>query len=449
MRTGWRTALVVVLGVAAAPSARPVNVHAQAAPVGSSQEVNQTVDVAEAPVAPRVRGFNTAQLVEWVNEDGTPQQSKPEVNCPISPAEPGTSTKFGCAVAIMRESGSKLHRLVVFWSDLQPNNASEFEGGWKKYQAVIDALANAGITQLIVTPVGSPNWARHPDRHSPVMAGFAKYAHPDLDHVEDWKNFVEQLARHVAPVGFEIGNEENTNNFWDAIKNDRHTPEDPSPAEYGQLYCAAVEGISRVSPTARIGIGGLAQIHKTVLNGPGDERIKASEFLSRSMTEGGVGKGACRLNFVGYHPYLTNDYCTSKPPRPPIGNTVGIAELRDVHDFMVRKRLHQKIWITEWGFPSRPYTRGKQTCRYSAADQARLIKLEHEYLARLPYTAFSGYFNLVDDTSTGQNGPIGLVCLDFTLKRSFNTWRQLRPAAPGGPLTTGVCPRPSPPPPTL
>jgi hypothetical protein len=189
MRTGWRTALVVVLGVAAAPSARPVSVHAQAAPVVASQEVNQTVDVAEAPVPPRVRGFNTAQLVEWVNEDGTPQQSKPD--------------------------------------------------------------------------------------------------------------------------------------------------------------------------------------------------------------------------------------------------------------------LHQKIWITEWGFPSRPYTRGKQTCRYSAADQARLIKLEHEYLARLPYTAFSGYFNLVDDTSTGQNGPIGLVCLDFTLKRSFNTWRQLRPAAPGGPLTTGVCPRPSPPPPTL
>ena len=73
MRTGWRTALVVVLGVAAAPSARPVNVHAQAAPVVSSQEVNQTVDVAEAPVPPRVRGFNTAQLVEWVNEDGTPQ----------------------------------------------------------------------------------------------------------------------------------------------------------------------------------------------------------------------------------------------------------------------------------------------------------------------------------------------------------------------------------------
>jgi hypothetical protein len=447
-------ALVVVLSVAVGPSARSVTMQAQADPLVANQDMIQAaVDALAAPVPPRVRGFNTAQLLDWLNDDG--KTPKPiYVTCPVATADVTKATQFGCAVAMMGASGSKLHRLIVFWSDLEPDNPldnsadpQQFEKGWTKYQTVIDALANVGVTEMIITPVGSPNWARESTRHT-AMEGVLRYAHPDVvNHLEDWKNFVEELARHVAPVGFEIGNEQNTTHFWDPINNPpQHTPEKPSPTEWGQLYCGAVEGISRVSPTALVGVGGLAAIRKTNKSGGS---MEASEFLAQSMSPStgvGVGKGMCRLNFVGYHPYLTNDYCTANPP---IQQTRGIAELRLVRDVMTRNsHSHQKIWITEWGFPSRHYESGGRTCtRYSAAEQARLIKLEHEYLARLPYTAFSGYFNLVDDDTPSQNGSIGLVCSDFTVKRSFNTWHQLRPAAPGGLFATGAChPVPSPPP---
>jgi hypothetical protein len=437
MQKGWRIAIYVLLCVAIVASPRRVRAQEETASTLANQDPTQEAAdvVAARPVPPRVRGFNTAQLLDWLNDDGT---AKPMyVNCPVATADVGLATRFGCAVALMGASGSKMHRLVVFWSDLQPDNATQFESGWRKYQAVIDALAHFGITQVIVTPVGSPNWARHPERRT-AMAGFAKYAHPDWDHLDDWANFVAELARHVAPLGFEIGNEQNTNNFWDPIRNPQHVDETPSPTDYAALYCAAVEGITRSSHEARVGIGGLAPIRHSNPNGAngGDKTMEASEFVRKSFAAG-VGGTGCRLNFVGYHPYLTNDYCRRNPP---IENTVGIVELRRVRAAMTSVNRRQKIWITEWGFPSRPYPRGRTTCsRYSAAEQARLIKLEHEYLARLPYTAFSGYFNLVDDDTANQNGSIGLVCSNFTVKRSFNTWRRLRPAAPGGPLATGAC----------
>ena len=433
MRTIWRIALIVTGVMTVSPSA----VDAQDQTAAAAVDQSAIVDALQAAPAPRrVRGFNTAQLLDWLDSQGKPLPM--HVTCPVSTGEIGQPTQFGCAVALMatNTSGSTLHRLVVFWSDLQPDNASQFDEGWKKYQAVIDALAHFGVTRLIITPVGSPNWARSMSRQT-AMTGRAKYAHPDLDHLDDWTNFLGELARHVSPLGFEIGNEQNTNNFWDPIKNKNHVDETPSPDDYAQLYCAAVDGISRFNPDARIGIGGLAPIRTSNPTGGhgGDKTMEASEFVRKSIGAG-VGGAKCRLNFIGYHPYLTNEYCTRNTRNLPIARTRGIAELSILH----RENPSQKIWITEWGFPSRPYTQGGTTCStYSAREQARLIRLEHDYLARLSYTAYSGYFNLVDDDTPNQNGSIGLICSNFTVKRSFNTWRQLNPPAPGSPLATGAC----------
>jgi hypothetical protein len=444
MRTRSLQAMLLIFGVLLFPSSRVASAQ-DAAPAAdetliqadaATQEAAQA-DAAATPVPSRVRGFNTGQLLDWLKDDGTPKADY--VTCPVATTDVGRATRFGCTVALIGASGSTLQRLAVFWSDLQPDNAGQFEDGWRKYQAVLDALAHFGVTQVIVTPLGSPNWARHPERRTP-MSGFQKFAHPDLEFAGDWSNFLAELARHVTPIGFEIGNEQNTNNFWDPIKTTMHEDETPSPTDYATLYCAAVEGISRVDPAARIGNGGRAPIRHSNPDGlRGDKTMEAREFVQKSFAAG-VGGPGCRLNFVGYHPYLTNDYCRRTSENMPIQKTAGIVELDLLHTAMTNVNRRQKIWITEWGFPSRPYPKGGTICnRYSAAEQARLIKLEHNYLARLSYTAYSGYFNLVDDDSPNQNGSIGLVCSNFTVKRSFNTWKQLRPAAPGGPLATGAC----------
>jgi hypothetical protein len=112
-------------------------------------------------------------------------------------------------------------------------------------------------------------------------------------------------------------------------------------------------------------------------------------------------------------------------------------ELDLVHQIQTAPNVHagRKVWITEWGFPSRTFD---GCTRYSGPEQARLIRQEHAYLARLPYTAFSGYFNMVDDDQPNVNGSIGVLCSHWSAKPSYNTWRRLRPAATG-PAPTIKC----------
>jgi hypothetical protein len=141
------------------------------------------------------------------------------------------------------------------------------------------------------------------------MGPFSRYAHPSFDHLDDWREFVTQLATRFDPVGFEIGNEENTNTSGTPPRRTSHPP-----PGYTRLYCAASEAIHGVRPTERVGVGGLAPIIETVLNprDTSDKRFQASQFLRRAFEEG-RGDGACRVDFVGYHPYLTRSYCRANP----------------------------------------------------------------------------------------------------------------------------------------
>jgi hypothetical protein len=394
--------------------------------------------VAPAAVPSRVRGFNTAQLLDWIDSHGVPA---PElVPCP-SPtnADPGATTprtRLDCALTLMAAGGSAIHRLIVFWADVQPDDNAHFH--WEKYDTLLSAATAHHITKVILAPVGSPNWARicrpapGPCRRTDPMGPFSKYAHPDSNHLAGWRNFVAALAARYPATGYEIGNEENTNNFWDATP----TNEPPSPTAYAQLFCNASRAIHGVRSTARVGIGGLAAVFSTNLaGGSGDKKYRSNTFVERSF-DAGVGDGGCRVDFVAYHPYETNAYCTTTPA--DIGKTATMAELRHVHARMIGAgHPNLKVWITEWGFPSRNY--GKCT-KYSPTRQANLIRIEHNYLARQTFTAFSGYFNLVDDDTPTVNGSIGMVCSSWSPKPSYNVWRQLAPPASSpAPTTSATC----------
>ncbi len=267
----------------------------------------------------------------------------------------------------MAASGSKLHRLAVFWADVQPDNNSQWK--WEKYKYLVDHATAAGLTSMILTPVGSPDWARRPERRN--QGTFGKFAHPDVNkqfnYLPDWSNFIAQLSTEFKPVGFEIWNEENTNNFWDATA----TNQPPSPALYTKIYCAASEAIQAAGSTARIGVGGLAPIIKSDCSAPngGDKVYKSSAFIEAAFRKG-LGEGSCRVDFVGYHPYLTKSYCTRNPA---IGKTAYMHELDLVHQKQTAPNVHagRKVWITEWGFPSRNFD---GCTRYSGPEQARLMR---------------------------------------------------------------------------
>jgi hypothetical protein len=411
MKERWLRPMVVALCLIAFTAPEP------AEPVVWGDEL------ASVAAPPRVRGFNTAQLLDWLDDNGDPVPGA--VSCPApTDADPGRTmpmSRIDCALSAMAASGAAIHRLIVFWSDVQPHDASQWN--WTKYDALLARGGAVGIDRVILTPVGSPNWARIESRRTEPMGPFSRYAYPSFDHLGDWREFVTRLAGRYDPDGFEIGNEQNTNNFWDATPTDQP----PSPAGYTRLFCAASQAIHGVRPAERVGVGGLAPILVTVLDptDTSDKRYQASAFLRRGFASG-LGRGACRVDFVGYHPYLTRSYCGGNPR---VGRTPYVQELARVREQMTRHgHASRKVWITEWGFPSENFGNCTQ---YTPARQASLVQREHNYLARLPYTAFSVYFNLVDDDTPTVNGSIGLLCNRFTAKPAYNSWRRLIPTAPG------------------
>ena len=389
-------------------------------------DTSGSVDMSVADVAVSVRsmerGFNTRQEVDYVGQ-----------------VDPDGSSRLTNTVNQMVATGIKVHRLLVYWWDVQCRGRNVWD--FSRYDAVVTALNNRGI-RAILTPVGSPNWARVTSRQTPTapgdpckntdMRGLGPFAHPD--NYPAWTVFIRQLAQHYRAqnaIGYEIWNEQNSRDFWDAVGNPNRRAQAPSPSLWAALYCRAVTQIDAWDPGKLVGVGGLAVHRRNTrdLNGI-IVNMRSSAFLQAAYTARArrcpnTRTHSYAFDFVGYHPYAFSSYYNGA--NPAIGNTPAMVELRAVRGVMrARGQGRRRIWNTEWGFPSN--WNGINETR-----QADLIRREHNYLANAHdaygfYIRFSIYFNAFDE---GQNrnvfSSIGLVHAppDYSHKPSYATWSGL------------------------
>src|SRR5438034_69593 len=207
-----------------------------------------------ASVRPIVRGFNTRQEADYLGD--------------------GNTRRWDAAWAEIAGTHVRVHRLAVYWWDVQCRGADQWDFG--KYIRVAEA-ARARNMRLILTPVGSPNWARSPGRqtptkenpdgsHDPCVAvdasGLGIFAHPD--NLNAWTQFIHHLAltfRPFNPIGYEIWNEENSRDFWDRVGIPGRTPQPPCPTCWTRYYCLATGQIDANDPGKAVGVGGLAAHH--------------------------------------------------------------------------------------------------------------------------------------------------------------------------------------------
>ncbi len=161
------------------------------------------------PIAAHARGFNSAQQVGWSDADLT--------------------TSFN----EMAYTRSRLHRLNVNWWDVQPEHlkdAPPAQWQWGDLDRVVAAGRNRRFT-LVLTPTGSPNWARFAHRRIPDEPSrkFRKFGYPDEPWHGYWDRFIHALAdRYRNDVyALEIWNEQNSRPFWDPSG-----ATDPNPALY-------------------------------------------------------------------------------------------------------------------------------------------------------------------------------------------------------------------------
>lgn len=343
-----------------------------------ADDLNHEASLAEPPGESHhlVRGFNTRQQADWPLWD------------------------VNRALDEISDANSEIHRLMVFWGDVQPNGPKEWR--WGAYDAVVRSAATRGVP-LLIAPTGSPNWARVPERRTEAGDIWHPFPHPD--DLRAWETFVFQLTRRYAAyaTAYHVWNEPNIREFW--VARQQWGSRRVSPSGWKELYCRAARRIRLADPTAQVGLGGLGPI-----TGQGAS-WQAGRFLKRAY---GVGIAECGVDFVAYHPYLISAYCDGANPALD-GQLPVLRQLRRMRGVMIENgHADRSIWNTEWGFPS-------STCGYTEERQAELTASQDEYLASLPFMSHSIWFNLKDAGDLDRWSYIGTLRHDWSRKPVFDT----------------------------
>jgi polysaccharide biosynthesis protein PslG len=352
------------------------------AAANSGDNLDYEASLAEPPGLSHhlVRGFNTRQQVDL---------SLGDVNRTMDE---------------LRATNFQIHRLMVYWADVQPNGPGEWR--WAKYDAVVRSAAIRNIP-LLIAPTGSPNWARVPDRRTDPANIWHPFPYPD--DLGAWERFIYQLARRYArdAIAYHVWNEPNIKQFWLAPQH--WTSRRLSPSAWTELYCRAAKRVRLADPSALVGAGGLGPITAQGVN------WQVGRYLKRAY---GVGIAKCGLDFAAIHPYLIRDYCDGK--NPPMDELLPvIRQLRRMRGVMiVNGHSNRTIWNTEWGFPS-------STCGFTEARQAELSARQDAYLASLPWMSHSIWFNPQDGPGTDRWAYIGVLRPDWTRKPVFGTLASL------------------------
>jgi hypothetical protein len=399
-----------------------------------STAIDSTVqaDEAAAAVAVRrvVRGFNTRQEADYLSDND--------------------SRRWDRAWELIAGTHVRVHRLAVYWWDVQCGGPDQWE--WTKYIRVAQA-AQARSMRLILTPVGSPNWARKEDRRTPTQtdppdpcvatdaSGLGIFAHPDM--LDAWAEFIHQLTvvfKPFNPIGYEIWNEENSRDFWDRVGIPDRTPQPPCPSCWTRLYCLAIDQIDTYDAGKAVGVGGLAAYRQNQYVTVGDQQVlknmRSSAFLQRAYSAQATMQicSGKPFDYVGYHPYVYRSYYDGRTPTGGIRNTPAMLELPWVRRVMLNhNQAAKRIWNTEWGFPSGRFVDSGKVHTISEARQAYLINREHTYLAGLKdpsgfhYMRFSILFNPIDSFPNDVFSHIGVVWVshaDQDRAKNPDLWRK-------------------------
>jgi hypothetical protein len=410
----------------------------------SATSLDPTVQIGEVaaavPVRRIVRGFNTRQEADYLGDKDP--LGNPDLR------------RWNRAWKLIAGTHVRVHRLAVYWWDVQCRGAGQWE--WTKYVKVAQAAENRNI-RLILTPVGSPNWARNEDQQTPTQtdppnpciatdkAGLGIFAHPDM--LDAWAEFIRHLVvvfKPFNPIGYEIWNEENSRDFWDRVGIPDRIPQPPCPSCWTRLYCLATGQIDTNDSGKAVGVGGLAAYHQnqyvTVIVDNEEKQVlknmRSSAFLQRAYAAQATIDICAEkpFDYVGYHPYVYRRYYDGMTPKGGIGNTPEMLELTSVRNVMIgHNQAAKRIWNTEWGFPSGTFVDSGDTHRISEARQARLIVQEHTYLANrkdpsgFHYMRFSILFNPIDSFPDDVFSHVGVVWVshkDKALAEDPEQWRK-------------------------
>ncbi len=358
----------------------------------------------------------------------------PPLPAPIPP-QSGSSDFYGLVPQVA--SGTSTAQEEAWVSALHPQvvrigvDATDVEPspGVFSYTNLDAKLAGAGRPAIVLlVQYNAPGWATGTHNPSPAGSGYI------FCHATDYANFVNAVVDHVlknaaagtypAPAAFEIGNEPDTQNFWDAAAGCPHpftNSGDPTP------YLPYLEDTYALAkPTARAdGYPNLPFLNAGIATDSNDET-----YFDKIVNALAANPASPFLDNYAVHIYAFAD---PNANAIPTRSWESFQVLIDDGNYAQSQGLSKPFWVTEGGFQVSPY------CADGVDPQTQAYFLAEDYnrMAQLtvPSVEAFTYFNLQDNQQVGPvpapgdpcfaNAGFGLVDYNGNERPSFAAFEHL------------------------
>ena len=324
---------------------------------------------------------------------------------------PDRARNFGLA----QQAHVGIVRTTVYWSRIaekKPRNAANPFDRAYRFSDLDEFVRNAGLhgMEVMLTIWGTPKWANHGrgQNHAPAkLADLRKFA-------QAVANRYSGRHRGYPFVRFyTVWNESNLGLFLSPQYNPRtHKP--VAPKIYAGIYRAAYAGIKAGNRHALVGIGETsARGRDRYLGQKGVQETESPGHFARLLSE---QKPRLKFDAWSHHPYPTT--LRQRPTQRVRWPNVTLQRLPHFEDALSRwfKRETVPIWITEYGYQTRPAMPGGVT----SGQQAVYLRQALDYAAGDPNVQVFIWFILRDDPTSGWKS--GLVSRNGAKKPAFATF---------------------------
>jgi hypothetical protein len=312
------------------------------------------------------------------------------------------------------KAGASIVRTTVYWSRVaqtKPTNATDPFDPAYHFEDIDELVRNAGLRGMttLLTIWGTPGWANgdQGENHAPTR-------------MADLQAFAQAVAARYSGlhpgypfVGYySIWNEPNLEQFLAPTFNSAGKP--VSPATYAKIAKAAIAGIKAGNRRALVAIGETSP--------RGRERPAAKAGLQDTLSPGtfarlvAAANPKLRFDAWAHHPYSALGLGPTAKVRFPNVNLTQLPEFeKNLSKWFKVKQV--PIWITEYGFETKPAEPAGVTLAQQAAYARQSLRLatQDDYVKMFIWFIFRD-----DPTSTWQSG---LLAENSTKKPAFNAFK--------------------------
>jgi hypothetical protein len=305
-------------------------------------------------------------------------------------------------VAEMASYGADVVKINLFWDEVESTRGSF---NWGSYDAAVDAVVAAGLQPYLSIGGHAPKWA----------TGKHGRAGTNRPNAKAFRTFAQAAGDHYPNVHiWSIWNEPNLYS-WLSPQRSHGTP--LSPSIYRNLYLAAYRGLVKDSTHSgdKVLLGELMP-----RGGSSSQKVRPLEFLREmacldrhyhQIRGKAAKKRGCRkigrfpTAGIAYHPYTP-----PAGPHTPEGRddaAIGqLGRLRATIDALARRGKlprHLPIWITEFGYQTKP----PDPIFGTPLKRAASFMDESEWIAfRNSRVASYSQYRLTDDAPRPGSGPL-------------------------------------------